>query len=386
MVDFTVDVSKLSGFTLDLQDIGANFTENAGRLLPGLALPAGTAGQLAQLSVSIQKLQTTLSGDHQKDTSALGTLGSGLGTAATAYKNSDEQHAVSINQAAASLTDGQGVAATSQAGDVRRFTGLQQPSLQNVEEAQYTVRQVVTGCVGLLTSYDEPLGRTIGIKPVADYLAPVEADWEALQGVGKRIGLLGINDFAHSQNLSAGTGWIQADWTGAAATAFGATATTLGQSNDHDPADLRRFGLRVRPGHPGLQRERIRTPGEGDCRPGCHSVRIRRQRVVRTRCLRLTRLLRSGQSGANPLISKEITTAATAAAPRTNVTVDASAKTRMRRHQDNPNPAAIATSAGIIHVIQYHGEIGSVSPRYFLGVAVGSGTSKTFCSSTTKGK
>ncbi|MFD6449514.1 hypothetical protein ACFWF3_01945 [Nocardia sp. NPDC060220] len=159
-------MSKLSGFTLDLQDIGANFTENAGRLLPGLALPAGTAGQLAQLSVSIQKLQTTLSGDHQKDTSALGTLGSGLGTAATAYKNSDEQHAVSINQAAASLTDGQGVAATSQAGDVRRFTGLQQPSLQNVEEAQYTVRQVVTGCVGLLTSYDEPLGRTIGIKPV----------------------------------------------------------------------------------------------------------------------------------------------------------------------------------------------------------------------------
>ncbi|MFF2397073.1 hypothetical protein [Nocardia sp. NPDC058114] len=207
-------MSKLSGFTLDLQDIGANFTENAGRLLPGLALPAGTAGQLAQLSVSIQKLQTTLSSDHQKDTSALGALGSGLGTAATAYKNSDEQHAVSINQAAASLTDGQGVAATSQAGDVRRFTGLQQPSLQNVEEAQYTVRQVVTGCVELLTSYDEPLGRTIGIKPVADYLAPVEADWEALQGVGKRIGLLGINDFAHSQNLSSGTGWIQADWTG----------------------------------------------------------------------------------------------------------------------------------------------------------------------------
>ncbi|MFR9752345.1 hypothetical protein ACL02S_15085 [Nocardia sp. 004] len=44
MVDFTVDVWKLSGFTLDLQDIGADFTENAGRLLPGLALPAGTFG------------------------------------------------------------------------------------------------------------------------------------------------------------------------------------------------------------------------------------------------------------------------------------------------------------------------------------------------------
>lgn len=238
MVDFTVDVSKLSGFTLDLQDIGANFTENAARLLPGLALPAGTSGQLAQLSLPIQKLQTTLSGDHQKDTSALGTLGSGLGTAATAYKNSDEQHAVSINQAGATMTDGQGVAATSPAGEIRRFTGLQEPSLQNVEEAQYTVRQVVTGCVELLTSYDEPLGRTIGIKPVADYLAPVEADWEALRGVGKRIGLLGINDFAHSQNLSVGTGWIQADWAGAAATAFGATATTLGQSFDTRSIDL----------------------------------------------------------------------------------------------------------------------------------------------------
>ncbi|MGW6426735.1 hypothetical protein ACWF82_29035 [Nocardia sp. NPDC055053] len=143
------------------------------------------------LWLPIQKLQTTLSGEHQKDTSALGTLGSGLGTAAAAYQNSDEHHAVSINQAGATVTDGQGVAPTSLAGDVRRFTGLQQLSLQNVEEAQYTVRQVVTGCVELLTSYDEPLGRTIGIKPVAE-----------------------------------------------AATAFGATATTLGQSFDTRSIDL----------------------------------------------------------------------------------------------------------------------------------------------------
>ncbi|GEM29982.1 hypothetical protein NN3_09890 [Nocardia neocaledoniensis NBRC 108232] len=238
MVDLTVALSKLTGFTLDLQDIGANFTENAGRLLPGLVLPAGTSGQLAQLSLPIQQLQATLSGDHQKDTSALGTLGSGLGTSATAYQNSDEQHAVSLNQAGASLTDGQSVAATGSAVDIRRFTGLQELSLQNVEEAQYTVRQAVTGCIELLTSYDEPLGRTIGIKPIAEYLAPVEADWEALRGVGKRIGLLGINDFAHSQNLFAGIGWIQADWIGAAATSFAATATALGQSLDTRSIDL----------------------------------------------------------------------------------------------------------------------------------------------------
>ncbi|MFD5178744.1 hypothetical protein ACFWM1_23255 [Nocardia sp. NPDC058379] len=66
----------------------------------------------------------------------------------------------------------------------------------------------------------------------------------------------------------------------------------------------------------------------------------------------LTRLLRAGQSGANPLTSKEITTAATAAAPRPNVTVDASAKTRARRHQDNASPAGIATSTGASHVTQ----------------------------------
>ncbi|MFC4127410.1 hypothetical protein [Nocardia rhizosphaerae] len=198
----------------------------------------GTSGQLAQLSPPIQKLQTTLSGGHQKDMSALGALSSGLGTAGIAYKNSDEQHAVSINQAVATVTDMQGVAATNPAGDVRRCTGMQELSLLDVEEAQYTVRQVVTGCVELLTSYDEPLGRTIGIKPAADYLAPLAADWEALRGVGKRIGLLGINDFVHSQNLFAGIGWIQADWTGAAAAAFGATATTLGQSFDTRSVDL----------------------------------------------------------------------------------------------------------------------------------------------------
>lgn len=36
----------------------------------------------------------------------------------------------------------------------------------------------------------------------------------------------------------------------------------------------------------------------------------------------------SGQSGANPLVSNEITIAATAAEPRTKTTVDTSAKTR----------------------------------------------------------
>ncbi|MCP2293043.1 hypothetical protein [Nocardia amikacinitolerans] len=43
MTDFTVHVASLTGFELDLSDLGTNFTTDAARLLPRVALPAGSA-------------------------------------------------------------------------------------------------------------------------------------------------------------------------------------------------------------------------------------------------------------------------------------------------------------------------------------------------------
>ncbi|WP_433600505.1 hypothetical protein ACQPXH_01170 [Nocardia sp. CA-135953] len=255
MADFAVDVSKLAGFRLDLQDLGTNFSSNANRLLPMMSLPTGTTGQLATLTPAIQRLQSTLSSAHQNDLSVLGALGTNLGTADNRYQTSDQQHADAISQTATATLDGQDVPATSSAHGVSRFSGLQLPTLQDVHEAQYTVRQVVTASIEILTPYDEPLSQAIGIKPVADYLSPLVADWEALQSVGKRIGLLGINDYVTSENLSSGTRWLQTSWSGEASTAFGTAATSLGQSIAGRSSDLDAVAKIVENG--GLLLERL---------------------------------------------------------------------------------------------------------------------------------
>ncbi|RJO80015.1 hypothetical protein D5S18_01850 [Nocardia panacis] len=237
MVEFAVGISELTGFKLDLQDVRTNFSANAARFLPTLSLPAGTGGQLAVLAQSVQKLESTLAGAHRNNLGVLDTLAANLGTAANQFQNSDEQHALAISRATATL-DGQATAATSSAQGISRFGGLQLPTLQDVQDAQYTVRQVVTATIETLTPYDEPLSRAIGIKPVADYLSPLVADWESLQGVGKRIALLGINDYVTSQNISGGASWLRTSWTGDASNAFGITATSLGNSIAGRSTDL----------------------------------------------------------------------------------------------------------------------------------------------------
>ncbi|MDE1671257.1 hypothetical protein [Nocardia gipuzkoensis] len=254
MVDFAVDVSKLAGFKLDLQDLGATFSSNANRLLPMVALPTGTTGQLATLTPSVQRLQSALSSAHQSDLRALGALGANLGTAENRFQNSDEQRAAAISQAAATAFGGRDVPATSSAQGVSRFRGLQLPILQDVQEAQYTVRQVVTASIEILTPYDEPLSQAIGIKPVGDYLSPLVADWEALQSVGKRIGQLGINDYVTSENLSNGASWLQNSWSGEASTAFGTAATALGGSIAGRSRDLDAVAKIVENGGPLLER------------------------------------------------------------------------------------------------------------------------------------
>ncbi|WP_067463960.1 hypothetical protein [Nocardia amamiensis] len=239
MDNFTVDLSSLAGFELDLQDVGTNFSSNASRLLSAVSLPTGSTGLMATLTSSLEKFHSAISTAQQRDLAALGTLGTNLATAGTRYLASDDNSANALSAASANTFGDKG--APDRSADslgASRFSGLQLPSLPEVQENQYAVRQVVTAGIELISPYDEPLSRTIGIKPAADYLSPLVADWEALQAIGKRIGLLGINDYVASENLVGGSTWLQRNWSGDAAQAFGAMAGGLGQSVAGRSSDL----------------------------------------------------------------------------------------------------------------------------------------------------
>ncbi|MBF6175297.1 hypothetical protein [Nocardia blacklockiae] len=253
MADLVVDVSKLAGFKLDLNDISANFTANASRLLPRVAL-AGASGRMAELTSAAQKLQSTLYSAHQRDVGVLDTMATNLGTAATQFSDSDEQHAAGLTQVTTTI-DGQAAAPASTTTGVTRYGGLQLPTLQDVQDVQCTVRQAVTASIDILTPYDDPLGRAIGIKPAADYLTPLVADWEHLQEIGKRITALGLNDFVTAQNINGGKNWLQTSWTGEAATAFATTATGLATAINQRSDDLDTVGKIVENG--GLLLERL---------------------------------------------------------------------------------------------------------------------------------
>ncbi|MEV6558174.1 hypothetical protein AB0M22_20840 [Nocardia sp. NPDC051756] len=254
MVDFTVDSSKLAGFKLDCQDVSATFTSNAGRLLPRVALPTATSGLLAELATAVQKLQSTLTSAHQRDVGVLDTLATNLSTAANQFHNSDDQRATALAQATVAI-DGQPAAPADTATGVTRYSGLQLPVLQDIEDATCTVRQVVTASIDILTPYDEPLGRAIGIRPAADYLTPLVADWERVQEIGKRIAVLGLNDFVTAQDISGGTNWLRTSWSGEASTTFGTTATGLANAINQRSEDLDIVGKIVENG--GLLLERL---------------------------------------------------------------------------------------------------------------------------------
>jgi len=89
---------------------------------------------------------------------------------------------------------------------------------------------VVLSAIDLIAIYDERLAEAAGVEPAVDFLTPLIADWEALQAVGRRIGLLGINDYVASENLTGGARWLLTSWSGEATQAFGAGVGSLGQS------------------------------------------------------------------------------------------------------------------------------------------------------------
>ncbi|MEV6562507.1 hypothetical protein AB0M22_42765 [Nocardia sp. NPDC051756] len=254
MADFTVDVSGLAGFKLDLQNLGAHFTTNAGRLLPSIAVPGGTAGLMATLAVSIDKFSSAISSAQQKDLAAVGTLDENLSTASTKYLATDDNSADRLTAAAVAGLGNAGTSSSNSAQGAKRFSGLQLPTLPDVQDEQYTTRQIVTAGINSISRYDEALSQAIGVKPAADYLSPLEADWERVQAIGKRIGLLGINDYVTSENLTAGTRWLQSLWSGDAAQAFATSANSLGQSIAGRSNDLETISKIVENGGAVLER------------------------------------------------------------------------------------------------------------------------------------
>ncbi|MEV6278547.1 hypothetical protein [Nocardia sp. NPDC051832] len=250
MNNFTVQLGNLTGFRLDLQDIGTNFSSNASRMLSDMSIPSGSIGLLSTLTPSFEKLQSTLSSSHRQDLAGLSTFDTDLATAITRYQASDDASAKAIS----TLTPGETVNISGDPGAISRFGGLQSPTLSAVDENQFSVRQVVDGSIELISPYDEKLSAAIGVKPAADYLTPLAADWETLQALGKRIYQLGINDFVASENLSGGLQWLQTSWTGTAAEAFATSASSLGQAIAARSDDLDAVSKIVQTGGAYLER------------------------------------------------------------------------------------------------------------------------------------
>ncbi|KAA8885442.1 hypothetical protein F3087_27780 [Nocardia colli] len=250
MTDFTVDVAGLAGFRLDLQDVGTNSSSNATRLLSALTLPVGSSGLIATVGQSLEKFKSAYSAVQRSDLTTIETLGADLSTAATSYRATDDTNATAMNAIGGSGTS----SSLGAEHGVSRFTGLQQPNLPDVQEVSFTVRQMVTSAIELISVYDDRMNEAVGIKPAADVLAPLVADWEALQAVGRRIALLGINDYVTSENLIGGTRWLQSKWSGDASQTFGTSANSLGQSVAGRSLDLEAVSKIVENGGACLER------------------------------------------------------------------------------------------------------------------------------------
>ncbi|MFC9440208.1 hypothetical protein [Nocardia sp. NPDC057030] len=250
MTNLTVDVASLAGFRLDQQDIGTTSSSNATRLLSALTLPAGSSGLIATIGQSLEKFKSAYSAVQQADLTTIEKLGADLATVETSYRETDDSNANAMNSIGGSGTP----SSLSAEHGVSRFTGLQQPNLPDVHESSFTVRQMVTSAIELISVYDDRMHEAIGIKPAADVLTPLVADWEALQAIGRRIALLGINDYVTSENLIGGTRWLQSKWSGGAAQAFGTSANSLGQSIAGRSLDLEAVSKIVENGGACLER------------------------------------------------------------------------------------------------------------------------------------
>lgn len=232
MNDLAVDVFRLEGFKLDLQEIAANASSNATRFNSAITLPAGASGIISSLATPLEKFRSAHASALQSDTTTMDTLGTNLSTAATSYRSTDDGTATELAATTDSTAGNSGTTGTT------RFGGLQLPSLPEVTDDQYTLKQLVTSTISQLSPYDEPLSVAIGIKPTEEYLTPLLADWESIETIGRRIAMLGTNDYVAAQNIVNGSNWLSSDWSGEAATSFTTTSGTLGQTMNSRSTDL----------------------------------------------------------------------------------------------------------------------------------------------------
>ncbi|MFJ2838767.1 hypothetical protein ACIO52_25745 [Nocardia sp. NPDC087230] len=253
MTDLIVDVGSLTGFHLDLEDARTNLASNTTRLLPAVTLPPGASGVIATLTPAFEKFHVAISAAQQSDLAAIDTLRTTLTTAANEYGSTDDATATALSTTSTNAHGGSDTA-TGSSATVKRFGGLQLPTLPDTPEDAYTLRAVVVSAIEQIAGYDEALSAAIGMKPAADYLTPLEADWETLQAIGRRIGSLSINDYVASQNLTEGTRWLQNSWQGDASTAFGSSTSTLAQTVTGRSDDLNAVSKIVENGGACLER------------------------------------------------------------------------------------------------------------------------------------
>ncbi|MEV8443875.1 hypothetical protein AB0425_41430 [Actinosynnema sp. NPDC051121] len=189
---------------------------------------------MATLAPSFDRVRASVSEAGLTDRTAIGNLGADLDSTGTTYRSADDTSARTVSAAWATALGGSESSGSKSSGSAAhgadRFGGLQLPSLPEVPESPCTVRRVVEAAIDQIAVYDERFDEAIGVKPVADHLSGLVADWEALQAVGKRIGLLGVNDHITAENLVNGTTWLRSGWSGSASQAFGESAEDLGRS------------------------------------------------------------------------------------------------------------------------------------------------------------
>ncbi|TLF74488.1 hypothetical protein [Nocardia cyriacigeorgica] len=230
MADLSVELAVLAGFATDLAELKSCSISNTSHLLPAVALPTGSTGLMAALEASIERFGNEVGAALDAEITTIGNLCTSLTTTAASFESTDEAISANISNAGSDLSPA-GTQSTSAASQgVSRFSALQLPSLPGVSDNPYTLRQLVETAIGLLAVYDDRLNAAIGIRPTVDLLSPLVADWESLQPIGKRIALLGINDYVTSENLINGTNWLQDSWSGEAARNFAERSNNLGQA------------------------------------------------------------------------------------------------------------------------------------------------------------
>ncbi|MEU4598141.1 type VII secretion target [Nocardia sp. NPDC023988] len=235
--ELSVETSKLNGFSIDLGETAANSSSNASRFHAAIEPPPNSVGLMATVATAVESFRSTYMTAHNSDRVAIDQLGSDLSTTAKAYHSTDDSNAGALGALSSSAFNEDTAAGALDRGHTR-YGGLQLPSLQDVADDPKKIRQVVTAAIAQLSPYEESLSIAMGIRPISEFLVPLEADWESIEVIGKRIAMLGINDFVTSENIAGGTRWLRSDWTGSAADSFETTATTLAQSINTRSLDL----------------------------------------------------------------------------------------------------------------------------------------------------